>query len=114
MKTKANKLYDLLNKYGVNIPRYSNSFASEPHYQKILIAEVGEEGILNGYIEFLLTSGSHSVSICAKTFDDSQEIEELLHDVYDSKERDFKNEKLIKLTNLFIEEMESGQLKNRL
>lgn len=115
LKTKANKLYHILYKFGAIIPTYRNKYSitSEPHYQKILYAQIPYKE--NDFVAmFILTSGSHSISITMSLFDkysdDDTKIEETLLDVFMPSDIDFGNEMLKEMSDTFIEMVKDGKL----
>jgi len=112
-ETKINMLYSFIFRNGCNVPLYSDCIASEPHYIKSLRLEFHHENKFY-HIKFEMIGGSHTVSITAKTYDNGKSIEETIRDVYSKDVVDFKNEYLSKITDLILELLTAGKLKNRL
>lgn len=109
-KTKINMLYYFILEKGGNIPIYSDSGSSEPHYQKCLDIDFRHENT-HYFVNLKMFGGSHTIAITAETYEGNNLIKETVHDVYSKDVSDFKNEYLSKIFDIFFELLSSNNIR---
>ncbi len=110
-ETKANKLYRLLDKHAVHVPMIvlSSIISNNPKVKYLKTQLPFNSSSL--YVEFILSTGCHTVSITIRRYSAGTIIEETIMDVYSSEEKEFKDEIFKDLTDSFIELMSNSKSK---